>query len=108
MINWIKNKHKALVNYFDVKHSSQFNFDKHIIAIGFRLVSEKNDLKLYVNNYDGIKLNLIINLKKKGILISSGGDILCKLNFIPSGSLFSDMIITQTLNSVKELYVAQE
>lgn len=105
MGNWIKNTFSKLVNYFDVKNNTQFDFEKYITSVGFRFVSEKNDLKLYVNNYDGIKINLIINLKKKEILISSRGDILSKLNFIPSGSLFSDMVISQTLNSVKELYV---
>lgn len=108
MLTWFKNKKNDIKEYFDVKKNTDFNFENYIKSTGFRFISEKNDLKLYVNNYDGIKINLIINLSKKEVLIGSGGNILTRINFIPSGSLFSDMIINQTVNGVKELYVQEQ
>lgn len=108
MINWFKNISNKFSENLDFKRTSDFNFEKYILGLGFKFVSEKNDFKLYVNNYDGIKINLIINLKDEKILISQKGEVLTRINFIPNGSLFVDMLINQTVNSIKKNYVLEQ
>jgi len=103
MGNWSKNIWLKLFSAFDIKQHVDFNFEKYIKEIGFDFISEKDGLKIYINNYsETVKIHILFDVKKEEISIINKGRLCTRINFIPKGSLFVDLLLNQTINNLEK------
>lgn len=92
-----------LVKWFNVTRNLDFNFEQYIKGLGFDFISEKEDLKIFINNYsETVKIHLLLDIKKEEISIINKGKLCSRINFIPKGSLFVDLLINQTINNIEK------
>lgn len=101
MDNLFKKIWLRIINYLDFKHHTNFDFEDYLITSGFEFISEKEGFKMYINNYsETIKIHLLLNVKNEEVSIINKGKLCARINFIPKGSLFVDLLFNQTINNI--------
>lgn len=93
----LKKVWRKIINSLDIKRHIDFNFEQYIInEFGFKLLSENKHEKVY-----GTGDFYLIITDENEVLINSVNNnrLLCKINFIPKGSLFVDLMINQVISS---------
>ena len=70
------------------------------MANNFNLASENDEIKTFINN--NYELIILVNTASEEVSICHEGELCTKINFIPKGGTFVDLLFNQTIVGIQK------
>ena len=98
MYLFVRNIGKKIGKAIDRVLPQGYDFESHLIELGFSFKREKNGVKLYI--HEDKVINIIWNTLTDDIHLYSGDKLYSKVNFVPNNPIFTENLIRKTIESV--------